>query len=221
MPLLLRRAQRARPCRGIRVALLRCVRALASLALLATILGTASARADDSIGLTVQWSKLADVIHRGSVALLPENGWQLGRDAPGTPSDDLRWVGLSPHVALIARDWDAARVLVGRLSPTDQFRLSRSSRMFVTRLRLADGRISPFAQVGLGQWRIDTDLMPVLPRDVELAGQLGGGFELTLGRLAAVAVEADYTMLYRERREPQMVSEPRLWGTFLVARAQF
>jgi hypothetical protein len=197
------------------------MRVLVSLALIATILGAQSARADDSIGLTVQWGKLVDVIHRGTAALLPEKGWQLGRDDSGTPSDDLRWVGLSPHVTLIARDWDAARVLVGRLSPTDQVRLSRSSRMFVTRLRLADGRISPFAQVGLGQWRIDTDLMPVLPRDVELAGQLGGGFELTLGRLSTVAVEADYTMLYRERREPQMVSEPRLWGTFLVARMQF
>jgi hypothetical protein len=197
------------------------MRVLVSLALIATILGAQSARADDSIGLTVQWGKLVDVIHRGTAALLPEKGWQLGRDDSGTPSDDLRWVGLSPHVALIARDWDAARVLVGRLSPTDQVRLSRSSRMFVTRLRLADGRISPFAQVGLGQWRIDTDLMPVLPRDVELAGQLGGGFELTLGRLSTVAVEADYTMLYRERREPQMVSEPHLWGTFLVARMQF
>jgi hypothetical protein len=196
------------------------MRGLAPLALLATILGTSSARADDSTGLTVQWGKFVDVIHRGSAALLPEKGWQLGRQAD-TPSDELRWVGLSPHVALIARDWDAARVLVGHLSPTDQIRLSRSSRMFVTRLRLADGRISPFAQLGLGQWRIDTDLLPVLPQDVELAGQLGGGFELTLSRLAALAVEVDYTLLYRERREPQMVSEPRLWGTFLVARTQF
>jgi hypothetical protein len=197
------------------------MRGLAPLALLATILCTGRARADDSTGLTVQWGKLVDVIHRGSAALLPEKGWQLGREGADTPSDELRWVGLSPHVALIARDWDAARVLVGHLSPTDQIRLSRSSRMFVTRLRLADGRISPFAQLGLGQWRIDTDLMPVLPRDVELAGQLGGGFELTLSRLAALAVEVDYTLLYRERREPQMVSEPRLWGTFLVARMQF
>jgi hypothetical protein len=212
---------RAQPSRGMRFAQPRAMRALASLALLAAILSAGSARADDSTGLTVQWAKLVDVIHRGSAALLPEKGWQLGREPSGVPSDELRWVGLSPHVALIARDWDAARVLVGHLSPTDQIRLSQSSRMFVTRLRLTDGRISPFAQVGLGQWRIDTDLMPVLPRDVELAGQLGGGFELTLGRLAAVAVEVDSTMLYRERREPQMVSEPRLWGTFLVARAQF
>ena len=212
---------RAQPYRGMRIAQPRVMRALASLALLATILCARSAGADDSTGLTVQWGKLIDVIHRGSAALLPEKGWQIGREPSHTPSDELRWVGLSPHVALIARDWDAARVLVGHLSPTDQIRLSRSSRMFVTRLRLADGRISPFAQVGLGQWRIDTDLMPVLPRDVELAGQLGGGFEVTVSRLAALAVEADFTMLYRERREPQMVSEPRLWGTFLVARMQF
>ncbi len=212
---------RAQPYRGMRIAQPRVMRALASLALLATILCARSAGADDSTGLTVQWGKLIDVIHRGSAALLPEKGWQIGREPSHTPSDELRWVGLSPHVALNARDWDAARVLVGHLSPTDQIRLSRSSRMFVTRLRLADGRISPFAQVGLGQWRIDTDLMPVLPRDVELAGQLGGGFEMIVSRLAAVAVEVDYTILYRERREPQMVSEPRLWGTFLVARVQF
>src|SRR5260370_4734790 len=93
-------AGRAHPCRGTRVARQRWMRALAARALLATILAAGSARADDSIGLTVQWGKLVDAIRRGSVALLPEKGWQLGRDTSGTPADDLPWVAFSPHRSL-------------------------------------------------------------------------------------------------------------------------
>lgn len=138
-------------------------------------------------------------------------------DAPG----EGKWFGLSPHVSLVARDWEGAQLLLGHLVLTDQLRLSRSSRMVVSRIRLADGRFAPFAHVGLGQWRVDTNLMPVLPRDVELATQVGGGFEIALSRHAALAVEADHTILMREHHEPQMVAEPYVWGAFLAARALF
>src|SRR5260221_12165788 len=93
--------------------------------------------------------------------------------------------------------------------------------MFITRVRIADGRLAPFAQVGLGQWRIDTDLMPSLPRDVELAAQLGGGFELALAKLAAVALEVDYTLLYRETHEPQMVFAPQVLSMFVAGHVRF
>ena len=99
--------------------------------------------------------------------------------------------------------------------------MSRSSRMVVTRFRLADGRIAPFAHVGLGQWRVDTDLMPVLPNDIELATQVGGGFEIALSRRATLAVEADDTILMRATHEPQTIPGPHVWGTFLAARACF
>jgi hypothetical protein len=63
--------------------------------------------------------------------------------------------------------------------------------------------------------------MPVLPRDVELATQLGGGFEMALSRRATLAIEMDHTILIREQREPQNIVTPYVWGTFLAARAVF
>ena len=120
-------------------------------------------------------------------------------------------------MALVARDWGVSQVLWGHLAVTDQLRLSRSSRMVVARLRLADGRLSPFAQVGVGQWRVDTTVVPSLPADVELAGQLGGGFELEVSRQVALALEADCTMLYREGREPADIASGPLWSTLLAA----
>jgi hypothetical protein len=93
--------------------------------------------------------------------------------------------------------------------------------MVLSRVRLANGRFTPFLQVGVGQWRVDTDLVPYLPRDVEIAEQTGGGFEFALTRNAVIAVEGDYTILYREQHEPQMVADARPWVTFVAARARF
>jgi hypothetical protein len=128
---------------------------------------------------------------------------------------------MAPQLALVARDWGGAQPLIGRLSVTDTLRLSRSSRMVVGRLRLFDGIVAPFAQAGVGQWRVDTDVLPVLPRDVELAGQLGGGLEFSADANSTIGLEADYTILYREQHEPQMISGPHLWGTYLAARVLF
>jgi hypothetical protein len=183
--------------------------------------------------LSVDWSKLESVLREGPDAFLPRESPTFDGRVTADPSGhaaegpqaasaaEPKWFGLSPHVSLIARDWGSAQLLLGHLALTDQLRLSRSSRMVVTRVRLADGRFAPFAHVGLGQWRVDTDLMPVLPRDVELATQVGGGFELAFSRRAALAIEADHTILIRERHEPQMIATPYVWGAFLAARAVF
>ncbi len=93
--------------------------------------------------------------------------------------------------------------------------------MIVSRVRVSDGRLVPFVQMGLGQWRIDTDLMPGLQRDVEFAGQLGGGLEWAIARGALIALEADSTLLYRAQHEPQMVCQPHLWSSLLAARFEF
>ncbi|MDP9150707.1 MAG: porin family protein [Myxococcota bacterium] len=190
-----------------------------------TSLFAISAHAQEgALRTSIDWSKVASALRNGNAFFMPRESGTVG--AEGKPqsassSGELRWFGLSPHVSLVARDWGGAQLLVGHLAVTDQVRLSRSSRMVVTRVRLADGRLSPFAQIGVGQWRVDTDLMPVLPRDVELASQLGGGFELALWQHATAALEADYTALYREGRQAQAMPGPHLWGCFLVARASF
>jgi hypothetical protein len=193
--------------------------AAAVLAASATLLAR-PAGADEGVRLRVQWGKLADVILDGGASLLLlRPSWPQSESAAS--SSEVRWLGASPHLSVVARDWGSAQIVVGHLSLTDQSRLTRSSRMFITRVRFADGRLTPFAQAGLGQWRIDADLLPSLPRDVELAAQLGGGCELAVARFTTVALEADYTVLYREQHEPQMVSGPHLWGAFLAGRMRF
>ncbi len=190
---------------------------------IAGALAATSARADTALRLSVDWSKLEGVLRDGPAAFLPRETpvASSARSSEEASPAETKWFGLSPHVSLIARDWGGAQLLLGHLTLTDQYRLSRSSRMVVTRIRLADGRFAPFVHVGLGQWRVDTDLMPVLPRDVELATQVGGGFEMAFSRRAALAIEADHTILIREQREPQMIATPYVWGTFLAARALF
>jgi hypothetical protein len=180
--------------------------------------------------LTVQWDRLFEggaAWLRGRVegdraALYPET--QLTPEASRTaPPSQLgtAWFGADPHVSIVARDWGDARRLAGRLSVTDQLRLSRSSRMVVTRVRLGEGLIVPFAQLGVGQWRVDTEVMPAWSRDIEAAVQIGGGFELRLGHAYALAVESDYTVLYREQHEAQNVLTPRFWGVLAAARIGF
>lgn len=178
------------------------------------------ANADEGLRLGLQWDKLGEIIRTGGESLLPEMGFKLGHNEM-TPPDDSATSGVSPRVSLVARDWSGAGILVGRPSPTDLIRLSHSSRMLVTRVRASGGAFVPFVQAGLGQWRIDTDLLPTFRPDVELAAQPGAGFEARLAPFVVIAVETDYTILYREQHEPQMVCQPRFWGSFLAARGRF
>jgi hypothetical protein len=193
--------------------------AAAAVALLAHSLVTSTVGAGERLRLSVDWGKIGDVLRVGG-DLLPPGKWHGPREN-GTVVTSPRWFGSSPRLSLIARDWGGPQLLVGELTLSDLVRLSRSSRMVLGRMRMSGGRIVPFAQAALGQWRVDTAVMPFTPSDVELAGQVGGGFELALGPNAAVAVEGDYTILYREQHEPQMVSSPHIWGTFFAARVVF
>jgi hypothetical protein len=171
--------------------------------------------------LSVDWDKLGVVLHEGASSLLPHESWHTEtRDQAqgGMPSS---WFGTSPRLALVARDWGVSQVLWGHLAVTDQFRLSRSSRMVVTRVRLADGRFTPFVHAGVGQWRADTSVVPSLSSDMELAGQVGGGFELEVAPRFVIALEADCTLLYREGHDDLNLSSGQLWSTLLAARARF
>ena len=197
--------------------------ALFTVVVLALTMSSTPAMADGEVSrLNIDWNKLSDAIRNGAVALFPrEHPYERKLVSPGS-SQDERWFGVSPHLSLVARDWGGTQLLLGgHTTVTDLVRLSRSSRMVVSRLRLADGRLAPFAQLGLGQWRLDTDLMPVMPHDTELAAQFGGGFEFRVTRGWDLAIETDYTVLYREQHEPQQVMGPRMWGTFLATRAHW
>jgi hypothetical protein len=180
------------------------------------------ARADGGMPrLSVEWNKLEKVLREGPGFLLPRPVDPSISHEARSREGEGKWFGSSPDLSVVLRDWGGSQPLLGQLTLIDQLRLSRSSRMFVSRVRLTDGRFAPFAHVGVGQWRVDTDLMPVLPRDVELALQLGVGFEAAIAQRVVLAIEGHHTLLIRDRHEPQMVASPYLWGVFLAARAQF
>lgn len=196
-------------------------RALASVLALSATLTPSLAAADDGLRFTVDWDKLGVVLHEGTTSLLPHESWHA--DAVEARSTPESFLGTSPHLALVARDWGVSQVLWGHLAVTDQFRLSRSSRMVVTRVRLAEGRLMPFVHVGVGQWRADTSVVPMLQSDTQLASQMGGGFELEIAPSVVVALEGDCTVLYREGREasPASVASGELWSALLATRARF
>jgi hypothetical protein len=194
-------------------------RAFAALTVLVASLAVPGAAFADEGRLTLDWDKvLSDV--RSLSAPRPETRSLLPKQ--NAPAEPTRWVGLSPHVSLVARDWgEAHRIAGGHLALTDEIRLSRSSRMVFTRVRLADGRFAPFAHLGIGQFRLDPDHTLVIHRREDVAAQMGGGFELRIRQGWALALEWDFTVLYREGSAPRQTESSSFWGTFAVTRAVF
>lgn len=132
------------------------------------------------------------------------------------------WFGVAPTVSLVARDWGAAYKVAGdRLALVDAMRLTSSTRMVLSRVRLNGHRITPFAQLGVGQWRIDPYLMPLTPRQTEIAAQIGGGVEMRLLPQWQLAFETTSTVIYRDDRQPVDAALPRMWSTMLASRLDF
>ncbi len=195
---------------------------------LAWVLLAAPAAASEPGRLGVDWSLLAEVL-RTPPQLLRSSASATSASAPVDAADEaaaVPWVGRAPRLSLVARDWADCRPLLGALSLIDELRPSSSSRMVVSRLRLADGRVSPFAQVGLGEWRVDTSLFPSLPRTRELAAQAGVGFEVALAPGIDLALESGFTWL-----QPQTSSDvlahalaqmhPSMLSSYLAVRSRF
>ncbi|WP_394835085.1 hypothetical protein LVJ94_52160 [Pendulispora rubella] len=126
------------------------------------------------------------------------------------------------RLSLIARDWKGAISLVGRGAvPSDQIRLTRSSRMLIGRVTVGTGPLVPFVHVGAGEWRYDPDLQPFTPRNQEFATQFGAGVAVRISKHMSFAWETDYVILCRERREPQNVPNPYIIGSFGVLNVEY
>ena len=145
------------------------------------------------------------------------------RDNPAQAAADTKKPVLSPplRVSLVARDWSGAHNLTGGTLVSDDVRLSRSSRMVLTRVRADLGAFQPYVHAGLGEWRYDPAILTFLPRNQEYATQLSAGFELKVAKHARFAMEADYTILCRESREPQNNPTPRVLGAYAVLHTKF
>jgi hypothetical protein len=151
-----------------------------------------------------------------ATAAAPERGVK-----PNVQDTTNDLVTFRPTVSLVARDWGSSfRVAGERLALVDALRLTASTRMVLTRFRMTDARISPFAQVGLGQWRTDPSLLPLTPSYMELAAQAAGGIELRLMGSWQIALESTMTSIYRERSDSSMPS-PHVWSTAFASRVDF
>lgn len=171
----------------------------------------------------------AESLPRMIPRLIEESGWLKRQDPSKVPErPDLRvdpvvphlWLGDALHLSVLARDWkEAYSITDGRSLVFDRIRMIRSSRMAVWRLSIVGGRFVPFAEVSAGQWRIDPELMPKLPRDTELAAQLAAGFEVTIAPRCAFAFDVEQTSIYRDARSSlPMVN---VLGTFAALRSEF
>lgn len=106
-------------------------------------------------------------------------------------------VDFLPRASLVARDWRGSLKVAGRTMLLDELRPAASHRMVFARIA-SDARLSPFAQVGAGEWRTDPVLFPNLPTLQAYAASMGAGFELRTNAGLSIAAEADCTFFRRE-----------------------
>jgi hypothetical protein len=147
---------------------------------------------------------------------LPSPPVQL--DDPNPQNLGNAWFGAAPKMTVVLRNWASSTRLAGsRLGLNDSVRLSESTRMVIGRARLTGSRFVPFLQVGFGQWRVDPSVLPLTPRNEEVATQLGTGFEARLAQRVFIAVEASMTTLLREGIQNN-IPENCLWSTLVASR---
>jgi len=83
------------------------------------VLAVARADAEGLARMTVEWGKLEEIIRDGAQAIFRDETFRSGgsivRPSPARTFDEARpdqqWVGSSPRVALLLRDWGEARGL--------------------------------------------------------------------------------------------------------------
>lgn len=208
-------------------------------AMLATTFASTAMADGLSAGAGVDWSQVlveADAFARRGAAVLdrphcsragcetdtnetaaaPERAERF--DVQDTASE---WFGFKPRVALVARDWSSSfRVAGDRLALIDALRLTSSTRMVLTRVRMTDARVAPFVQFGLGQWRTDRTIMRFSPRYEEIAAQAGAGVEVRVRGTWMIGIEQTVTILHREQGDNSLPAA-RMWGATLASRVEF
>jgi len=190
--------------------------------LVVLLLGT-YARAE-GLALHLNWSALPGDAQR---ALASDLSKRAGPDLADTRAKVLTEATAARNpfavrLSFIARDWSEGLSLTsGGLSLTDQLRALRSTRLMIARVRFGEGTLVPYVQLGAGQWRVDTNAAPLLPNEMELASQVGGGFDVKLLGQLSLATEATYTMLYRQSHEGSRVAIGSVFGALLASRLRF
>jgi hypothetical protein len=192
------------------------------IAALATLAHASRARAADATATPVDLVRLVD---RGSQWLVsaateaPRITVDAGArgDTPAAGAVQPLVVLAAPRAAVLVRDWRGSVRAFGPTTVTDDLRPSASYRMVLLRAS-SSGRLSGYAQLGAGQWRLDPVLFPAMRCGERLAGQIGGGLELRTPVGLRLAGEASYTIVYREADDDPA---PRFFTLLLAARATF
>jgi hypothetical protein len=141
--------------------------------------------------------------------------------AQSAAADRASFMDLVPNASLVARDWRGSMKIAGqRTMLVDELRPTASNRMVVARLATG-GRFTTFGQLGVGEWRIDTAMFPNARAYSEVAGQVGGGFELAVSSRLRIAGEAQYTMLYRDLTYSADEVAPRILAFVVAADGRF
>jgi hypothetical protein len=197
------------------------------------------AKADLPVRIAVDWEKLGVLLQRDDAE--PPSGRRSETDhyqRPSTARSLFDAATGSGRWSLIARDWNASRPIMGPSTAIDEVKTWRSRRMVLMRIKLTEGPLAPFAQIGLGEWRIDPDA-PSLPHVSLTAGQIGIGLGYALASTISIVVEADCTALesgpgdtassqtsdpldipHSSQRE-RWVRPSVLWGSLFAARLRF
>ena len=127
-----------------------------------------------------------------------------------------------PHASLVVRDWRGSMQLIGRQTMlVDELRPLASNRMALVRVSTNDAWLKTFAQVGAGEWRIDTAMFPNARSYSEAAGQIGVGFELRLPRNLRIAGEGQYTILYGNLAYTADEVAPRMLAALIAIDGRF
>jgi hypothetical protein len=202
--------------------------AVACLAAVAITAVPKTAHAADEAG-TADWTKFygaAVDVMKGKFVTEAPSSRRVATESEtrsSTPGLGQAWFGVAPKMSVVARDWGEGYRLYGApMALSDELRISRSTRMVLSRVRLGSGRITPFVQLGVGQWRIDTTALPGMRYGVEVATQSGFGIEAHLARRWDLVAEYNSTYFIRDRRDAQSVdSAPRVFGAAVFSRFTF
>jgi hypothetical protein len=137
-------------------------------------------------------------------------------------AEQAPFIDFLPNASLIARDWRGSIKIAGdHTMLVDDLRPSASNRMLIGRIATNEARISLFAQIGVGEWRIDTVMFPNAVSYSEVAGQVGGGFQLRISPRLHIASELQYTMLYRDLHYAEGEVAPRMTSFVIAAAGRF
>lgn len=154
-------------------------------------------------------------------------------DRPPTSTPEAKPVNpdarFLPRPSLLLRDWRESFVVAGAPALlVDDIRPFATNRVALARLtapaietKRATLSVSPFAQVGAGEWRIDPVLIPAMPIASTYAGQIGGGLEITIARQVHIAAEGQTTYLYGAQPWSGNVTMPRVLSGVVALQARF